>query len=1168
MNRKQSSDKEKIKEKIMIAEKNRIKNTASPEVVEMKKGLKTMKILTITFACVTIIAGVVLTGLILDHILKGTTGGELEISEHKVDSLMTFLGVEALAITDNIASQLDVNADSGVFIANVDDDSPAAAGGLQRGDVIVRYNDQAVLSLQQFQNLVAETEPGDVVKIVVSRNGMSRNLFVETGAVSISDLTTVAGNMPVDSSAQGKGAQLRNTQSSNDGSNGGSSSITPDQEMDMIRAPLLHTGGDEADDDWGISVSPITPDIVKRYNLDDKDGVVVAEVITGGISDIAGLSIGDLIMGVNGTDTPDMKSFYDAIADKQELLLDVYSDGKEEFIILNVDPDSLPASTVGIPVSAVLNTADSKIAVTALGPELNSQMSYLFMSTPYFLIINPEDFSLIKAIPSTVNTAYSGYGIQAAQICINEEVEAVITGDIGIQAFDALTLSGINVYKVNNPALSALEALKLYNQGQLTELNGATVVGSGYARNFASQASRTAATLTQGGPPNLSASSSASVPLNYTYVQGSLKQSQVDTCVCPVCGYEMPHQIGIPCYTVQCPNCGSIMIRSDKDISLTGGKPENIPPIGGPDDNSQSSVGNASIGRSVTYMPVQQTGGTTSGGKPVQYVPVQQTGGTTSGGKPVEYIPSKQTSGTQTNAVPTVASATDTAIPGQMSINIRVPFQSRGQENIQVETSQDIPAAAANSGGSQTGGTAASLTSDTVSDSDTSTCVDICVCPECGFELQHAEDAEIPCNSILCPECGTPMVNAEKSITLTGGSSSDSEDDEDEDGFQGRPLKIPVQGKRENVEAELQDSVDIQITIPNTDALTRTASPQSIFPGLALPGDKGSAANSYPVLNKIALTQNQAQILPQPQDLSVLSKTGTCYCPNCDIVLSRPAGTACSSLTCPYCGGRLVNTSSGNSSGAGNSPANSGISQTLQLPQTYSVSTIGVLPQSSAGSGNNPINRANVIPQSQYTVVQELPQAVLPQPGISNGTGGASVQNNLQSRQMPGSYIIVSDTAKTDSTLTADITAPSVAVASSGKKLTSDIAPFFDNAPYFIVFKYGNYDVLSNPNSKDTTGSGSQTAQWLVGKGVGVVICNNISVDALSALRGLRVAVYSKVSGTVQEAISWYQTGMLDATVAEDDKTSDDAEHDSSASRGKGPREDKARGESVTTASF
>jgi len=33
------------------------------------------------------------------------------------------------------------------------------------------------------------------------------------------------------------------------------------------------------------------------------------------------------------------------------------------------------------------------------------------------------------------------------------------------------------------------------------------------------------------------------------------------TCVCTSCGYEAPHQAGVPCYQQKCPKCGSAMIR-------------------------------------------------------------------------------------------------------------------------------------------------------------------------------------------------------------------------------------------------------------------------------------------------------------------------------------------------------------------------------------------------------------------------------------------------------------------------------------------------------------------------------------------------------------------------------------------------------------------------------
>jgi len=33
------------------------------------------------------------------------------------------------------------------------------------------------------------------------------------------------------------------------------------------------------------------------------------------------------------------------------------------------------------------------------------------------------------------------------------------------------------------------------------------------------------------------------------------------SCVCPNCGAGLPHQVGVPCYNLSCPQCGTKMVR-------------------------------------------------------------------------------------------------------------------------------------------------------------------------------------------------------------------------------------------------------------------------------------------------------------------------------------------------------------------------------------------------------------------------------------------------------------------------------------------------------------------------------------------------------------------------------------------------------------------------------
>lgn len=39
-------------------------------------------------------------------------------------------------------------------------------------------------------------------------------------------------------------------------------------------------------------------------------------------------------------------------------------------------------------------------------------------------------------------------------------------------------------------------------------------------------------------------------------------QGQGGSCICPKCGFSVPHKRGVPCYQIKCPDCGAAMMRN------------------------------------------------------------------------------------------------------------------------------------------------------------------------------------------------------------------------------------------------------------------------------------------------------------------------------------------------------------------------------------------------------------------------------------------------------------------------------------------------------------------------------------------------------------------------------------------------------------------------------
>lgn len=105
-----------------------------------------------------------------------------------------------------------------------------------------------------------------------------------------------------------------------------------------------------------------------------------------------------------------------------------------------------------------------KIAVSATNESLDAQIDPRFGRCPYFVIVESETMKF-EAVPNLSQNAPSGAGIQAAQTIASKGVKVVLTGNVGPNAFQALSSVGINV--VTGVFGTVKEAVEKFKSGQL-----------------------------------------------------------------------------------------------------------------------------------------------------------------------------------------------------------------------------------------------------------------------------------------------------------------------------------------------------------------------------------------------------------------------------------------------------------------------------------------------------------------------------------------------------------------------------------------------------------------------------------------------------------------------------------------------------------------------------
>jgi serine protease Do len=161
-----------------------------------------------------------------------------------------WLGVSIQVLTEDLAASYGLNETDGALITSVFDDSPAAAAGLKRGDIILAFDDTPIRHVRDLPRLVAGTQVGEKTTVTVLRSGKKREISVTIG------------------------------------------------QMEADETPVAAAGGGSGST-YGLTVTQITPELADRENLNEKQGLLITEIDPGSPAASANLRGGDILLEVN-----------------------------------------------------------------------------------------------------------------------------------------------------------------------------------------------------------------------------------------------------------------------------------------------------------------------------------------------------------------------------------------------------------------------------------------------------------------------------------------------------------------------------------------------------------------------------------------------------------------------------------------------------------------------------------------------------------------------------------------------------------------------------------------------------------------------------------------------------------------------------------------------------
>ena len=113
-----------------------------------------------------------------------------------------------------------------------------------------------------------------------------------------------------------------------------------------------------------------------------------------------------------------------------------------------------------------------KICITAEADNLDAQVDMRFGRCQYFIFVDPKTQEF-EAVQNPNIASMGGAGVQSGQLVAGKNVKAVLTGNVGPNAFQTLQASGVEI--ITGVSGKVKDVVEKYNKGELKPTQGPSV---------------------------------------------------------------------------------------------------------------------------------------------------------------------------------------------------------------------------------------------------------------------------------------------------------------------------------------------------------------------------------------------------------------------------------------------------------------------------------------------------------------------------------------------------------------------------------------------------------------------------------------------------------------------------------------------------------------------